>query len=71
MNEVFTYAAFGQLFSLISERPCWAACSLVCTVTGNKQPPKPSAPYSIFDKAELENRAVRVLPPFLTWVGRS
>jgi len=27
---------------------------------GNKQPPKPSAPYSIFDKAELENRAERL-----------
>jgi hypothetical protein len=33
MNEVFSYAAFGD-----------------------KQPPRPPAPYSIFEKAELESR---------------
>ncbi|KAI9443020.1 hypothetical protein H4582DRAFT_1922051 [Lactarius indigo] len=33
MNEVFTYAAFGD-----------------------KQPPKPSTPYSIFEETELESR---------------
>jgi hypothetical protein len=27
---------------------------------GNKQPPKSSTPYSIFDKADLRNRAVRL-----------
>lgn len=62
-----------SVFTSISERPCSApfhraAFSLICTVAGNKQPPKPSAPYSIFDEAELKNRAVRVIPPFLTRV---
>lgn len=27
---------------------------------GDKQPPRPPAPYSIFEKADLESRAVRV-----------
>lgn len=29
-----------------------------CAVVGDKQPPKPPAPYSVFEKAELENRVV-------------
>ena len=61
MNEIFTHAAFSQL-SLTSVHR--AACSHIHTVAVNKQAPKSAAPYSIFDKAELENRAVRGCIPF-------
>ena len=64
MNEVFTHAAFGQLpvsfkvseFAAAALRP---SHSRVVHTVGEKHRPKPPAPYSIFDKTELENRVVR------------
>jgi hypothetical protein len=72
MNEVFTHAAFGQFGLRPSSRsssPGFHIHAFFITVVGDKQPPKPSTPYSIFDKAELENRVVCCCVS-LMWVGK-
>jgi hypothetical protein len=60
MNEIFTRAAFGQLTFTQISLPSSVFIPLHCL--GDKHSTKPPAPYSIFDKGELENRVVRVVP---------
>jgi hypothetical protein len=62
MNEVFMRAAFGQSSVLLSQpkRPLDLSAHILSHTVGEKHLSKPPAQYSIFDKAELENRVVRV-----------
>jgi hypothetical protein len=62
MNEVFTHAAFGQSQNLTPplQKRLDAPVNANLRSAGDKHPPKPSAPYSIYDKVELETRAVRL-----------
>ena len=77
MNEVFTHAAFGQFVILLNKAllgappPGLRVYLHICTAVGDRQSPKPSAPYSIFEKAELESRVVCCRFPSSIWVERA
>jgi len=67
MNEVFMRAAFGQSSFLLRVSvqtsggfPLDLSAHILLYTVGDKHLSKPPAQYSIFDKAELENRVVRV-----------
>ena len=77
MNEVFTHAAFGEFVILLNKALLEAPPSglrvylHIYAAVGDKQSPQPSAPYSIFDKAELESRVVCGRAPSSVWAGMS
>jgi hypothetical protein len=69
MNEVFTHAAFGQssCAQYIRDQSSHPPPSPIHALhsVGDKHPPRRPAPYSIFDKAELEKRAVSTILRFI------